>query len=112
MLTVQASPAPAPLVITTTSLPEGRVGVDYKATSPTGMLVPVTLMASGGTQPYTWSLASGSLHPGLSLSSSNSTGVISGKPTKPGSTSFTVRVRDKDNAHEATKAFTIKVRNR
>ena len=43
--------APAPPTITTTSLPNGTVGSAYSA----------TLAASGGTPPYTWSLASGSL---------------------------------------------------
>ncbi|HUY09932.1 MAG TPA: G1 family glutamic endopeptidase [Candidatus Dormibacteraeota bacterium] len=70
-----------PLAITTTSLPGATVGTAYS----------VTLAASGGTPPYTWSLASGSLPPGLSLSSS---GVISGTPTTSGNTSFGVTVTD------------------
>ena len=67
VLTVQASPAPAPLVITTTSLPDATVNVPYYA--PPSSLA--TLKASGGTQPYTWStIPSGApspLPPGLSL---------------------------------------------
>jgi hypothetical protein len=93
-LTVQAA-----LAIMTTSLPEGTVGGGYSA----------TLEGSGGTGSYTWSLASGSLHPGLSLNSTS--GLISGTPTKPGSSSFTARVTDEGGAI-ATKAFTIKVRKR
>ena len=49
-LTVQS----APLAITTTSLPNGVVNMAYSA----------TLTASGGTLPYTWSIASGSLPSG------------------------------------------------
>lgn len=71
------------LSITTTSpLPNGTIGTAYSD----------TLAATGGTTPYSWSLASGSSLPtGLSL---NSSGVISGTPTTSGTTSFTVQVTD------------------
>ena len=55
-LTVQA--APAPLAITTSSLPTGTVNIAYSA----------TLAASGGAPPYVWSLNSGALPSGLNLS--------------------------------------------
>jgi len=61
--------APAPLVITTTSLPSGTVGVAYST----------TLAATGGTTPFTWSLTSGTLPTGLSLNPS--TGAITGAPS-------------------------------
>ena len=77
MLTVQG----APLAITTTSLPNGSVGVTYSA----------TLTASGGTPPYTWSISSGSLPAGLTL---NPTGGIAGTPTVPGTSTFTVQAKD------------------
>jgi len=60
---------PAPLVITTTSLPSGTVGVAYSA----------ALAATGGTTPFTWSLTSGTLPTGLSLNPS--TGAITGTPS-------------------------------
>ncbi len=53
-----------------------------------------TLAASGGTAPYTWSLAGGALPTGLILSSS---GVITGTPTTTGTSSFTVRATDAGN---------------
>jgi len=77
--TVVVTPPPS---ITTTSLASGTVGTAYSA----------TLQASGGAGTLTWSLASGSTLPaGLSLSSS---GAISGTPTTPATTSFTVKVTD------------------
>jgi hypothetical protein len=56
-----------------------------------------TLQVTGGTPPYTWSLASGSSLPaGLSLSYGglSSAGVISGTPATPGTSTFTVKVTD------------------
>ena len=93
-LTVQATP----LTITTASLPGGTLNVSYSA----------TLAAGGGTSPYTWSIASGSLPAGLSLNSS--TGVISGMPTAAGTFSFTVQVSDSGNPEQtAIKALSIAV---
>jgi large repetitive protein len=54
-----------------------------------------TLLANGGTLPYTWSLLSGALPGGLTLD--GATGTISGKPTAAGTFTFTVRVRDAAN---------------
>ena len=73
-----------PISITTTSLPEGVVGINYPLT---------TLVATGGSGGgYTWAVTSGSaLPPGLSLSSG---GVLSGKPTVSGTTSVNVTVTD------------------
>jgi hypothetical protein len=70
-----------PPSITTSSLPGGTVDAAYSQSAG----------ASGGTPPYTWSLASGSLPAGLNLSSS---GVISGTPTASGTSSFGLRVTD------------------
>jgi hypothetical protein len=76
--TVVVKPPPS---ITTTTLSSGIVGVAYSA----------TLAASGGAGTLTWSVASGSLPAGLSLSSS---GAISGTPTAAGTSTFTVKVTD------------------
>jgi hypothetical protein len=72
------------LAITTTTLPQGTIGVTYTSTA---------LTYSGGNPPVTWSLATGSSLPaGLTLSSA---GVISGKPTGPaGTATFTVQATD------------------
>jgi hypothetical protein len=89
-LTVQT----APLTITTTSLPDAAQNSPYS----------VTLAASGGTPPYKWSLASGTLPPGLGLSTG---GVISGTPTTRGAFSFTVGVTD--GTRSATQALNLTV---
>jgi hypothetical protein len=50
-----------------------------------------TMLASGGTTPYTWSIGTGTLPPGFTLSSA---GVISGTPSALGIFNFTVKVID------------------
>jgi hypothetical protein len=71
-------PDPDPVLVATTSLPEGLVGASYS----------VALAASGGTGSYGWSVSSGTLPPGLTLAAG---GTISGTPSAPGTSSFTVR---------------------
>lgn len=56
-----------------------------------GTLFSQTLSSSGGLAPYTYTLQSGTLPAGLTLSSS---GVISGTPTERGGYGFTVRSTD------------------
>src|SRR5206468_251937 len=70
-----------PLLLSSSQLSGGTVGSTYSA----------TLSASGGTSPYSWSVSSGTLPTGLSLSS---TGTISGTPTVAGAFPFTVAVKD------------------
>jgi hypothetical protein len=75
------APTVLPISITTTSLPSITVGTPYSA----------TLSATGGIPPYTWSVSSGALPAGLTLSAA---GAISGTPTAEGTNSFTVQVTD------------------
>ena len=72
----------SPLNITTTSLPSATLNYSYNT----------TLGATGGVTPYTWSIASGSLPPGLNLDPAS--GFISGTPTMTGTYPFTVQVSD------------------
>ena len=98
-LSITINPAPvAPPTITTTSLPNGQRNVSYSH----------TLQATGGVTPYTWSLASGSLPAGLTLN--GATGVISGTPTKKGTSNFVVRVRDSQGTPaQDTQSLSIRV---
>ena len=63
-------------------------------------------LAAGGAPPYTWSIISGSLPPGLSIGPS--TGLISGTPTTQGTSSFTVKVTD-SGANTATSPQSITI---
>lgn len=58
-----------------------------------------TLTGTGGTPPYSWTITTGNLPPGLSLSS---TGVISGTPTNVGNFSFAYTATDATGASSAT----------
>ena len=94
----QSLPIPVsvvPLSITTLSLPSGSVGTSYAQ----------ALSASGGTPPYTWSLVSGSLPAGLTLSGS---GMIAGTPTSAGQFSLKVQVADSSSPQQIdAQAFSI-----
>ncbi len=88
----------ASLNITTASLSAAQQQAAYQA----------TLTASGGSAPYLWSLSSGTLPAGLSLTSA--TGEIAGSASKTGSFSFTVQVQDSSSPLKtATHGYTIGV---
>jgi hypothetical protein len=84
-----------PMEITTTALPEGKVGYVYTA----------TLAATGGKTPYTWG-ATG-LPAGLTCSRA---GVISGTPTASGDFSVTATVTDSSSPPRiVNKVLSLKV---
>jgi len=86
------------LKIDPSTLPAGVVGATYNQ----------TLFAVGGTAPYAWTVADGSLPAGLSLDPT--TGVISGAPTAMGTSVFTVKVTDNATTpHITTKSFSVSI---
>jgi hypothetical protein len=89
---------PVPLTITTTSpLTNGTLNTPYIA----------TFTATGGTAPYNWSVSSGSLPSGLTLTS---TGILSGTPAVSGSYSFTIRATDSAaSPQNATKPILLQI---
>ena len=97
--TLNLTIAPAPLTITTVSLATGVVGVPYSQ----------SVAATGGTGAYNWLLTVGTLPAGLSLNAT--TGLISGTPTTPiTSTPLTFKVTDSaSSAQTATAAFTLTI---
>lgn len=70
-----------PLTLSPATLPPANIGTPYS----------LAITAAGGTAPYTYSLVSGVLPPGLNLSAA---GVITGTPTTLGLFSFTIQATD------------------
>jgi hypothetical protein len=88
-----------PITINTTSFPTGTLNNTY--TSP-------PLAASGGIKPYTWTLVSGILPPGLGFASTTSGTVISGVPTAVGTYQFILEATDNfGDAGTAVLSITI-----
>jgi hypothetical protein len=87
---------PVELAVATESLLTGVAGEAYTD----------TLMAKGGTEPYTWTIDAGGLPAGLSLD--GATGEVTGTPTADGAITFTAKVTD-STAGEATKQLTITI---
>ena len=86
---VLVSPTPVPTPTPTTAFAAsaagfhvGEVGIAY---------APVALTATGGVQPYHWSVATGSLPPGLAIGAG---GTVSGNPTAAGHFAFTIQASD------------------
>ncbi|MFN2461946.1 MAG: beta strand repeat-containing protein, partial [Candidatus Velthaea sp.] len=73
-----------------------RVGASYSS----------SVVASGGTAPYTYRLDVGSLPPGLTLGAD---GTLSGTPTTAGTYSFVVAVSDSAGAGGVSGSYTIAV---
>ena len=99
-------------VSVTIAAPTSAIIVDPASlgTMTVGTAFSQTLSSSGGTAPYTYTLQSGALPVGLSLSSA---GVLSGTPTQRGSYAFTVRATDSTTptAQFVDKAYTGTVQN-
>jgi hypothetical protein len=81
------------LVITYAGLAELVVSCGLPPVATLGIPYSFAFPASGGAAPYTFSILSGSLPPGLALNTS--TGVVSGTPTIPGAGyTYTIQVAD------------------
>lgn len=82
-VTINPSQAQSPQ-ITTSGLSKGQQGETYSA----------TFAATGGTQPYTWTISGGNPPAGITL---DSNGDLSGSPLATGTFGFTVQVTDAAN---------------
>lgn len=88
-------PVYAPVEIVTPQLPNAQFGVPYTA----------AVTAQGGSGGYVFSVTTGALPPGLTLTS---TGAIIGSATTPGSYDFTIEVND-DRSRSASAMYTVQV---
>jgi hypothetical protein len=87
-----AAQAP-PLAVADEALPPLDAGVEFH----------MLLHASGGVPPYVWSVASGDLPEGITLTPE---GLLAGRPTKPGASTFILKVEDSGHpAHSINKEF-------
>jgi large repetitive protein len=106
--TVKVADANGQAASQATSIVIGQ-GVSTTFSAPPGAVVGVAysdpLTATGGTAPYTWSVNTGTLPPGITLSTA---GVLAGTPTTAGSYPFTVNVVDQNNGI-ATASITLVV---
>ena len=91
--TISENAAAAPS-ITTSSLPDGKVGEAYSQT-----------LTATGTKPITWSVSGSALPEGLTLN--ETTGEISGTPTADGTAKFTVKAEN--SAGSDTKELSIAI---
>lgn len=94
-VTLAVNPA-VTVTVTTASLPGANWARAYSS----------TLAASGGTTPYTWTVSSGTLPPGITLSAG---GVLSGAATVVGSYSFGVTATDTGGVLSSEKILGIAV---
>jgi subtilase family serine protease len=87
------------VLLDTTTLAGATQGSAYTA----------TLMASGGTSPYTWAVTTGSLPAGLSLSPTS--GQLTGVPSESGTFPLSIRVSDSGGPPSTTQTrnFTLVV---
>jgi hypothetical protein len=95
-MSIRVAAAAVTPTIETRALPSGKVGELYSH----------ALAATGGTLPYTWSIATGTLPPGLTLGAPS--GLVSGTPTQAGEWDCVVQLQDGSGA-TASQPETIKI---
>ncbi len=89
-----------PLALSTLTLPTAILDTQYQQ----------SLTAFGGIGPYSWSVSSGTLPAGLTLSPVS--GSITGTPTTDGSSTFTIQVGDSDHPGlSVSRTYTVDVVN-
>jgi large repetitive protein len=98
--TITINASSSPLTVTPSSLPTLTAGASFSQ----------ALTTTGGTGPYSYSLQSGVLPPGINLSPG---GLLSGTPTQRGAYSFSVRATDSTTptANIVDRGYTGTVQN-
>jgi DNA-binding beta-propeller fold protein YncE len=100
-LTVTGNSAAISIAISPSSVPTASLGALYN----------LVLSASGGTSPYTFTILTGSLPTGLTLSTG---GVLSGTPTAAGTFNFTIQAQDSTSGegggpYTGSRAYSITI---
>ena len=90
------APTGPSITLSPPSVPNGTVGTPYPS---------ISITQSGGTAPATFTVTSGTLPPGLNLSSG---GTLGGTPTATGTFNFTIRATDA-NGFTGTRAYTLTI---
>ena len=106
----QTASTPAPLSITVNGAPPLRVTPSVLPVGSVATPYSTSVQATGGVQPYTWSVVSGQLPAGLSLNPGS--GAITGTPILVSGTpvSFTLGVKDSQTVPAtASRAFSISI---
>ena len=100
VFTINITPSASPITVSPAALPTLTAGTPFSQ----------TLTSTGGLAPYTYTLQSGALPAGVSLTSG---GVLSGTPTQRGAYSFSVRSTDSTSptAQFVDRGYTGTVQN-
>jgi hypothetical protein len=100
--TIQVDPAGGALQIQTASLPNSVIGSAYNS----------SIISTGGQAPYTWSITTGALPPGISFCAGITAPAcpLTGNPTTAGNYTFTVQVSDSNTpAQTAQRQFGVQI---
>ena len=84
------------IVLAPAGLPDGTSGTPYQQ----------HITVSGGVGPHLFELANGTLPPGFSLTG---LGILSGKPTTPGTYQFTISTTDLNSFCSASRTYTLTI---
>src|SRR6185503_803747 len=96
-IAIPAVPACPFITLTPATLPPAIPGIPYSQ----------TILATGGSPPYIFTVSSGALPPGLTLNqTADATAVISGTPITQGLFSFTITATD-SNGCPGSRSYTL-----
>ncbi len=90
------NPACGTILVNPASLPAGTVGAAYNQ----------TISATGGAAAYSFAVIAGALPNGVTLNAAS--GVLSGTPSAPGMSNFTIRATDA-NGCQGTQSYTLTI---
>jgi uncharacterized delta-60 repeat protein len=93
------------LVVNNPACPALTINPATLTAAPVSVAYNQSFSVTGGTAPYTFAVSSGALPAGLTLTAA---GVLSGTPTTPGTTNFTVRATDA-NSCQTTRDYIFTV---